>query len=416
MQYYQIKEISQMTSLSIRTLQYYDDIGLVKPSCRSESNYRCYSEVDLIQIQQVITLKYLGFSLRSIKDIIQDEQFDMLKSLRFQAISLRDEAKRIEEAARLLNYIAQQTSAQQSINWKSMAKIILLLEKNTVNTSAKSKYPTSAGLSELGKSSHYDYSYNPGRLYAIPRSAGREDIGIHQKTLPFYGLDCWNHYEVSWLNNKGKPVVGTAQITYDCHSPNLIESKSLKLYFNSLNNHKFESLEQVTETVRQDLEAHIKATVYVDIKLIPIQQDVIIQTQLPGINIDEIDVACDTYQVTPEYLSTSDQIVEETINSNLLKSNCLVTEQPDWGSLLIKYRGRKINHEGLLKYIVSFRNHNEFHEQCIERIFTDIMRLCQPESLTVYGRYTRRGGLDINPYRSTNKSIDNIFDVRLLRQ
>ena len=416
MQYYQIKEMSQMTSLSIRTLQYYDDIGLVKPSCRSESNYRCYNETDLLQIQQVITLKYLGFSLRSIKNIIQDEQFDMLKSLQFQSISLADEAKKIEEAAKLLNYIAQQTSAYQSINWKSMAKIISLLERKQVNTNLKNKYSTNIGPSELGKSSQYDYSYNPERLYAIPRSVGREDIGIHQNVLPFYGFDCWNHYEVSWLNAKGKPIVATAQISYDCHSPNLIESKSLKLYFNSLNNHKFESVEQLRNTVRQDLEVQTKAPVRVDIILIPTQQDITIQTQLPGINIDDLDVNCDTYQVTPEYLSTSDEIVEETVNSNLLKSNCLVTEQPDWGSLLIEYCGRKINHEGLLKYIVSFRNHNEFHEQCIERIFTDIMRVCKPGTLTVYGRYTRRGGLDINPYRSTKTNINNIHDIRLLRQ
>ena len=154
----------------------------------------------------------------------------------------------------------------------------------------------------------------------------------------------------------------------------------------------------------------------VEIKPIPAQQEITIHTQLPGINIDDLDIDCDTYKVKPEYLSTEDEVVEETLNSNLLKSNCLVTEQPDWGSLLIEYRGRKINHQGLLKNIVSFRNHNEFHEQCIERIFIDIMRLCKPESLTVYGRYTRRGGLDINPYRSTNKNIDKRLYSRLLRQ
>ncbi|ETO93326.1 NADPH-dependent 7-cyano-7-deazaguanine reductase QueF [Legionella oakridgensis] len=270
---------------------------------------------------------------------------------------------------------------------------------------------------ELGKTSDYESTYNPNRLYPIPRAAKRQDIGIDPAHPPFLGFDCWNHYEVSWLNEKGKPVVAIAEIVYDCNSPMLIESKSLKLYFNSFNNTIFKSIEELENIIKRDLETRINADVLVCIHPLTRAQVITLQDSFTGESIDDLDVECSVYMVEPSFLSVSNEDVEEVLYSDLLKSNCLVTNQPDWGSVQIAYKGKKINREGLLKYLVSYRNHNEFHEQCIERIFVDIMTHCKPESLTVYGRYTRRGGLDINPYRSTERALfENSKNTRLIRQ
>ena len=271
--------------------------------------------------------------------------------------------------------------------------------------------------SELGKKSDYGSNYDPTRLYPIPRAGKRQEIGIDPTSpLPFSGFDCWNHYEISWLNQKGKPVVAIAEIIYDCNSPNIIESKSLKLFFNSLNNSKFNNITDVEQQVKKDLETRVEAEVIVHIHPLDQLKDSALQKSPDGISLDGLDVECSVYLVDPSFLAVSDKIVEETLYSDLLKSNCLVTNQPDWGSVQIAYKGKKIHREGLLKYLVSYRNHNEFHEQCIERIFIDIMRYCSPESLTVNGRYTRRGGLDINPYRTTEKSLPDRKNIRLIRQ
>jgi len=269
--------------------------------------------------------------------------------------------------------------------------------------------------SELGKNSDYDPYYNPNKLFSIPRKTKRDEIGVSDG-LPFFGYDIWNHYEVSWLTNRGKPIVALAKIVYSCDSPNIIESKSMKLYFNSLNNTKFESLEMVQETIRKDIERYAEAPVSVELKILNEIQEVEVLSGFSAINIDNLDIECSDYMVNPHFLTTENTLTEEKLCSDLLKSNCLVTHQPDWGSVLIEYKGKKINRSGLLRYIVSFRNHNEFHEQCIERIFIDIMRYCQPQELTVYGRYTRRGGLDINPYRSTNDIEAPPNNFRLIRQ
>lgn len=270
--------------------------------------------------------------------------------------------------------------------------------------------------SDLGRFVEYDNEYNPHRLYPIPRMGKRLEIGIESLVPPFYGFDCWNHYEVSWLNEKGKPIVAIAKIVYDCHSPMIVESKSLKLYFNSLNQSRFANSEAVQEVIRQDLERIIQADVQVMIQKLSDMQKIASFTALKGECLDELDVCCEYYEVHPEYLSTSDLVVTETLYSDLLKSNCLVTNQPDWGSVQIVYTGKKINKEGLLQYLVSFRTHNEFHEQCIERIYMDIMRICSPTHLMVYGRYTRRGGLDINPLRSSAPVVLEDLDIRLIRQ
>ncbi len=276
-------------------------------------------------------------------------------------------------------------------------------------------HTTNPNESELGQETIYDQTYNPNRLYTISRAGKREEIGIDPNALPFNGFDCWNHYEVSWLNTKGKPMVAIAEIIYDCRSPSIVESKSLKLYFNSLNNSSFESMDAVELLIQRDLQERIDASV--SVRLFPLNhtKHAIIQPAFSGESLDLLDVSCSVYIVEPAYLCVEDDVVQEVLFSDLLKSNCLVTNQPDWGSVQIAYTGKKINREGLLQYLVSFRNHNEFHEQCIERIFIDIMRRCTPTSLTVYGRYTRRGGLDINPYRSTEPVL-HYDNVRLIRQ
>lgn len=276
------------------------------------------------------------------------------------------------------------------------------------------KYQAQANQSDLGKKTDYDDHYNPHRLYPIPRAGKRLEIGINPDKPPFYGYDVWNHYEVSWLNSKGKPMVAIAEMIYDCHSPLIIESKSMKLYFNSLNNTKFATLPDVEKLIAADFAKAIDAPVTVKLTLLRDATNDI-KNNFVGENIDDLDIECHDYLVTPSYLQTSEQVVEECLTSDLLKSNCLVTNQPDWGSVQIDYRGKQIDREGLLRYLVSFRNHNEFHEQCIERIFVDILNQCKPERLAVNGRYTRRGGLDINPYRSTEPETvqDN---TRLVRQ
>ncbi len=267
----------------------------------------------------------------------------------------------------------------------------------------------------LGKEVLYHSHYDPTLLFPIKRKDKRAELGIANEP-PFYGEDIWNHYEVSWLNKKGKPVVAFAEISYNCRSEYIIESKSMKLYFNSLNNTQFNNVAEVEKIIQTDIEKKISAPV--SVRIFPLKEfnKEKILIGFDALCLDEIDINCSAYLVDSSYLTTNDELVSESVYSNLLKSNCLVTNQPDWGSVQIAYKGNKINHQGLLRYIVSFRNHNEFHEQCIERIFMDLTRCCQPEELTVYGRYTRRGGLDINPFRTTNKNYEKINNNRLCRQ
>lgn len=264
--------------------------------------------------------------------------------------------------------------------------------------------------SELGKKSNYLSEYDPTLLFPIPRDGKRQEIGIHS-AIPFVGFDIWNHYEVSWLNAKGKPMVAVAELIIPCDSPNIIESKSMKLYFNSFNNTQITNLETLENIIKKDLSAAANSDV--NIKITPLNE--IEDTSFTGTCLDSLDIECTKYLVHKDYLTTTTEIVSETLYSHLLKSNCLVTKQPDWGSIQIDYQGEKIVHEGLLKYIVSFRNHNEFHEQCIERVFVDIMQMCKPKELSIYGRYTRRGGLDINVYRGT-KPMQPIKNQKMTRQ
>ncbi|MBY0581269.1 MAG: NADPH-dependent 7-cyano-7-deazaguanine reductase QueF [Rickettsiales bacterium] len=253
-----------------------------------------------------------------------------------------------------------------------------------------------ADLSPLGKKSTYVDEYDNSLIFPIERATKRKEIGINKKTPPFYGYDIFNAYELSWLALNGRPEIATAEIIYSCRSEYLVESKSLKLYLNSFNNTVFDSLNHVEETIKCDLSNKLKTDVLV--KLIDINQQII--SFLPeGENIDEY---YNQNSIDPTIGTINGITVKnEKIYSNLLKSNCPVTFQPDWGTLMITYTGAKINRCTLLNYILSLRNLNEFHEQCIEKIYMEIDKSCKPDYLQVYGRYTRRGGIDINPYRST---------------
>jgi 7-cyano-7-deazaguanine reductase len=262
--------------------------------------------------------------------------------------------------------------------------------------------------SQLGKASAYIDQYDASLLFPIPRAGKRAEIGI-ATNAPFFGADMWTAFELSWLNPRGKPQVALAHFTVPCESVNIIESKSFKLYLNSFNSTKFADAAEVLARLRADVsEAVWRGGVVrssVGVKLIASELfDREPVYELDGLNLDRLDVECTHYQPAPELLTVADEEspVTEVLVSNLLKSNCLVTGQPDWGSVQISYTGRAIDQEGLLQYLVSFRNHNEFHEQCVERIFMDIWSRCKPLKLSVYARYTRRGGLDINPFRTSH--------------
>jgi 7-cyano-7-deazaguanine reductase len=228
-------------------------------------------------------------------------------------------------------------------------------------------------------------------------------------------VDIWNAYEVSWLDSKGKPCVAIVTLYVPANSKYLVESKSLKLYFNSFNNNKFGSLEIVKELIEKDLSYLLESGILVVLKPVQLVQENI--GVMPGGNIDHLEVACTEYDTAnPKLIKFNNNIVTEEINSNLLKSNCLITNQPDWGSVSIKYTGKQLEKESIIQYIVSLRNHNEFHEQCVERIFYDINRVTEPEYLSVYARYTRRGGIDICPYRTSDENFSAPANVRMVRQ
>ncbi len=260
----------------------------------------------------------------------------------------------------------------------------------------------------LGKAATYSDRYDPSLLFPIPRAAKREELGLHGR-MPFFGADLWTAFELSWLTPRGKPQVAIAKVTIPCETPHIVESKSFKLYLNSFNNTAFASADEVRDRIRADISEAVwrgaPAASSVGVKVV-MPEDFARERveELEGVNLDRLDIECTQYQPDPSLLAAAfgEQPVEEVLVSNLLKSNCLVTGQPDWGSVQIAYSGPQIDQGQLLRYLVSFRNHNEFHEQCVERIFTDVMARCKPVRLSVYARYTRRGGLDINPFRTSH--------------
>ncbi|WP_211828765.1 NADPH-dependent 7-cyano-7-deazaguanine reductase QueF [Kistimonas asteriae] len=274
---------------------------------------------------------------------------------------------------------------------------------------------TSVETSPLGKHSDYVAEYDANLIFPIPRAPKWEANGLVAASLPFTGVDIWNAYELSWLNNRGKPIVAAGVFTIPSDSECIIESKSFKLYLNSFNQSRFESAADVQATMARDLSRAAGAPVRVEIVAVNgLEQKGL--ALLQGECIDELDIAIDTYQLDSSLVqpAENDERVAETLYSHLLKSNCPVTGQPDWGTLIIDYRGPRIDRESLLKYICSMRQHQDFHEQCVERVFLDIMAQCRPEVLTVSARYVRRGGLDINPWRTNcGKEADN---GRLARQ
>ena len=268
--------------------------------------------------------------------------------------------------------------------------------------------------SQLGQKSAYVDRYDASLLFPIPRAGKRREIGI-EGAPPFFGADLWTAFELSWLNLRGKPQVAIAHITVPCDSINIVESKSFKLYLNSFNSTPFADVAAVTACIRNDLNAAVWQQPGAAIGASPVQSSVGVKILLPelfdrepvheldGLNLDRLDIECSQYTPAPQLLSAAfdEAPVSEVFTSNLLKSNCLVTGQPDWASVRISYEGPQIDQAGLLQYLISFRNHNEFHEQCVERIFMDMWSHCKPIKLSVYARYTRRGGLDINPFRTS---------------
>ncbi|MBN7137046.1 NADPH-dependent 7-cyano-7-deazaguanine reductase QueF [Lysobacter enzymogenes] len=249
----------------------------------------------------------------------------------------------------------------------------------------------------LGRHVDYPREYDASLLFPIARALGREHIGVDDAAPPFVGHDRWHAYELSWLDLRGKPQVATATVSVPATSPHLIESKSLKLYLNSFNSSRFDSAQAVLDTLAADLSAAAGAPVAVGFGLPPIGGDGAAES------IDGLEVAIDDYgPPNAGHLSAdAGEIVEETLSSALLKSNCPVTGQPDWARVIVAYRGPRLDRAGLLRYLVSFRDHAEFHEQCVERIHADLSRIAAPQWLSVEARYTRRGGLDINPWRGS---------------
>ena len=272
-----------------------------------------------------------------------------------------------------------------------------------------------AELSPLGKYSAYVATYSPEQLFPIPRAPKWAELGLTAETLPYVGVDIWNCYELSWLLPSGKPVVAVGEFSIPADSPNIIESKSFKLYLNSLNQSIFESRDALMAVIRDDLSAAAGKPVGVRLRTLEEASHEGIATQA-GQCIDDLDVTIEHYDSPSPDLLRCDpsRQVDECIYSHLLKSNCPVTGQPDWGTVVIDYTGAALDHGSVLAYLVSFRQHADFHEQCVERIFLDLQRLLAPEKLSVHARYVRRGGLDINPYRSTGARIPS--NGRLVRQ
>ncbi len=265
--------------------------------------------------------------------------------------------------------------------------------------------------SPLGEKSLYPVSYSSDLLHSIPREENRRLLGLMAE-LPFRGEDIWNAYELTWLDGNGRPRVATGEFRVPADSPSIIESKSMKLYLNSLSMTRYTESNEVLTKIAADLSRAAGSPVQVQLTFL---SDAGQLSELPGICIDDSEIACESKEVDPVLLRCAgDGAVSEELHSHLLRSLCPVTDQPDMGSLLIRYKGRPIDRDSLLRYVVSYRNHNDFHESCVERIFLDIKKHCEPNELSVYARYNRRGGIDINPFRSDVEStVDNL---RLCRQ
>ncbi|AEC19989.1 hypothetical protein PT7_1449 [Pusillimonas sp. T7-7] len=282
---------------------------------------------------------------------------------------------------------------------------IFIWQSNIMHDPALVKAP-------LGRETSYPDGYDASLLFPIERATNRAAL-----TIPgtWYGADVWNAYEVSWLTPKGKPVVALARFTFPHDSPRLVESKSFKLYLNSFSEERFASTDAVSKIMKADLAQAAGASVGIELCVIS-HQTAQEYGSLEGIYIDDADIEISTYEPAPGLLQClpSATVISETLVSNLLKSNCPVTGQPDWGSVQVRYIGPQIDRNALLRYVVSLRRHTEFHEHCVEKMYCDIWQACKPQSLLVYARYTRRGGLDINPWRSSAPA--SVCHARTARQ
>lgn len=270
----------------------------------------------------------------------------------------------------------------------------------------------------LGKHTEYVSQYDKSLIFPIPRTENRAKLNMPENKvngdLPFFGFDVWTGYEISWLNKKGKPQVAIAEFIIPAESSNIVESKSFKLYLNSYNQTPFDNQAQVQAQMQQDLSEGFGADIQV--VLYPVM-GFPLKAQELGENIDHLDIEVKNYSPDASLLSVNDaQEVVETLNSHLLKSNCPVTSQPDWATVVIQYEGSKIDHAALLQYIISYRNHDDFHEHCVEQIFCDLLSAGSFKQLCVSARYTRRGGLDINPTRSLQPIASDKRVGRLDRQ
>lgn len=272
----------------------------------------------------------------------------------------------------------------------------------------------------LGQQVAYPGAYDPDQLLPIPRAENRAQLGIGSD-LPFTGADVWNAFELSWLDLRGLPQVARGRFIFPCTSPNLIESKSLKLYLNSLNQHRFADRDAAVATIQTDLSQVAGAAVQVMVQPFKGMQELL---EMPdGTCLDALEVACDRYEVDAALLrqqlassALGEAVVEEVLYTDLFRSLCPVTGQPDWATVVICYQGAPIDHAAVLRYLVSFREHRDYHENCVERIYCDLMQRCQPQSLSVEANFLRRGGLDINPVRACSDSINYVLLPRYNRQ
>ena len=269
----------------------------------------------------------------------------------------------------------------------------------------------------LGKHTEYVFEYDKSLIFPISRDQNRAKLPMPSEkvngVLPFYGFDIWTGYEVSWLNLKGKPQVAIVEFVIPADSSHIVESKSFKLYLNSFNQTRLANQDELHQRLQSDLSEGFGAPI--EVRIFSVMNFPIANEDL-GQGIDDLDIEVSDYSPNAGLLSVSDIQVEETLHSHLLKSNCPVTGQPDWATVIIRYDGMKINREALLQYIISYRNHDDFHEHCVEQIFCDLLSLGGFNSLTVTARYTRRGGLDINPTRSLAPISTNQGVGRLARQ
>ncbi|MEY4643086.1 MAG: hypothetical protein RLZZ227_3080 [Pseudomonadota bacterium] len=272
----------------------------------------------------------------------------------------------------------------------------------------------------LGKVVDYPEHYAPGLLMPIARAENRAKLGVDPAQLPFRGADVWNAYELSWLDTKGLPQVARGRFVVPCTSEFLVESKSLKLYLNSLNQHVFPDHDAAAGRIRLDLSQAAGAPVNVMVQPFGGMQEML--DAPTGTHLDVLDVSCDRYDVDATLLRTAgtgaqfEAVVDEVLYTDLFRSRCPMTGQPDWATVTICYQGAQIDHAGLLRYLVSYRLHHDYHENCVERIYCDIMARCRPQALSVEANFLRRGGLDINPVRASAEMMDYVLFPRYNRQ